>query len=233
MDNTASMGFASQQLLAGGLGDLMQGIHVKNVVPDPQILLGFVGDVRFDTTPLQITQYESDLRIIQQITSLYMESGGGSNDFESYNLPWYFASRCTDLDCVQKRQKKGYLFSVGDESTPDDLTPEDIKKAFGVTGTQRTITNEELLAEVTRTHHVFHIIAEQGSYPKSLGGMDRLRTKWGELMGRRAIFLRDISVFGNLVLTLIRVSEGEDLHKVIDSFQDMKTRKELKYSLPW
>lgn len=233
MDCTASMDFASQQLLAGGLGDLMQGIHQHHVVTDPQILLGFVGDVRYDRVPLQATQYESDLRIIQQITSLYMERGGGINDFESYNLPWYFASRYAKLDCVEKRQKKAYLFCVGDENVPADLTPEDIKKAFGTTDTQHTITNSELLEEVSRTHQVFHIIAEQGSYPKSLGAMERLRRNWGDLMGRRAIFMRDVTVFGNLVLTIIRVCEGEELNEVIESFHDRKTREELRYSLPW
>jgi hypothetical protein len=52
-------------------------------------------------------------------------------------------------------------------------------------------------------------------------------------MGRRAIFMRDVTVFGNLVLAIIRVCEGEELNEVIESFQDRKTREELRYSLPW
>jgi hypothetical protein len=85
-----------------------------------------IGDANCDKAPLQVSQFEADKRIIDQLTQIYLEHSGGGNDFESYNLPWYFAANHTVHDSMEKRGKRGYLFTVGDEETPQDLTRDQI-----------------------------------------------------------------------------------------------------------
>ena len=77
-----------------------------NAVTDPQFLCAAIGDSKSDKTPLQVTQFESDIRIIRQLTDLYLEGGGGGNYGESYHLLWYFAAYRTAADCFEKRGKK-------------------------------------------------------------------------------------------------------------------------------
>ncbi|HAO33838.1 MAG TPA: hypothetical protein DCQ84_12920, partial [Candidatus Competibacteraceae bacterium] len=61
------------------------------------------------------------IRIARQLRRLWLEKGGGGNACESYTLPWYFAATHTAIDCFEKRGKKGYLFTVGDEEPPLEL----------------------------------------------------------------------------------------------------------------
>lgn len=228
MDDTGSMGFVSQALVAQGLGKLITGLH-EGGVTDPHIMLQFVGDVRYDEAPLQATQFESDLRILEQLSCLWLESRGGGNNFESYNLPWYFALNKTKLESFEKLGKKGYIFTVGDEDVPDDLTTSDITRAFGDTP-QRGISNKELLEAVSKQYDVFHIIALEGSYPR--GHESELRRHWGDLLGRRALFMSDHTQFSNIVLAAIRINSGEEPEDVINSFQEDHVRDVLRVAFP-
>ena len=89
--------------VTGSMSDILEGVAKKlNVlvseildrkpVTDPQIMFNAIGDAMCDTTPFQATQFESDIRIAEQLTQLYFERGGGGNGFESYPLAWYFAA---------------------------------------------------------------------------------------------------------------------------------------------
>ena len=230
LDGTGSMGFVAKELVAKGLGDLINGLYEEgSVLPDPQVMLQMIGDVKCDQAPLQATQFESDLRICEQLQTLWVEGGGGGNNFESYNLPWYFAHNYTKLD-ANKRGQKGYLFTVGDESVPENLTPSDILRAFGE-NTQSVPSNAELLKMLDERYHVFHIIAEEGAHARSPSNLRALKKVWPDLMGRKALFMDDHKQFGNLILSIIRVNEGEDVDDVIASFQDKTTQQSLEYSL--
>ena len=86
-------------------------------VPDPQIMFAAVDDVEaHGIDPLQVTQFEVDNKIAEQLFDLYYTGCGCGNGFESYQLLWYFASRHTSVDCYEKRKKKGILITVGDRS---------------------------------------------------------------------------------------------------------------------
>lgn len=112
--------------VTGSMSDILEGVAKKlNVlvteildrkpVTDPQIMFNAIGDAMCDSTPFQATQFESDIRIAEQLTQLYFERGGGGNMFESYPLAWYFAAMHTDIDCLNKRNQKGFLFTMGDD----------------------------------------------------------------------------------------------------------------------
>lgn len=84
--------------VTGSMSDILEGVAKKlNVlvseildrkpVTDPQIMFNAIGDAMCDTTPFQATQFESDIRIAEQLTQLYFERGGGGNGFESYPSP--------------------------------------------------------------------------------------------------------------------------------------------------
>lgn len=130
-DETGSMGRIPDAFVRKGLATLVTEILDRRPVTDPHLMIMGLGDAWCDRAPLQVTQFEADVRIAEQLKDIYLEGGGGGNDFESYNLPWYFAARRTAIDCFEKRGRKGYLFTVGDEPPPPVLLAEHVRTVLG------------------------------------------------------------------------------------------------------
>lgn len=206
LDDTGSMGEIPQRLVQGKLGTLMEELLARRPVPDPHLMFMAVGDVLFDRAPLQVTQFEADIRIADQLRALYLEGGGGGNGCESYHLPWYFAASKVKADAAIKRQRKGYLITVGDEEIPDALTPDQIARVFGPDDVpQAPLSLKELLGMAEQNFHVFHIMVEQGSHYRAYG--DRVREGWRDLLGERAIPLSDYDHLAEVIVALIQFTE--------------------------
>lgn len=128
-DATGSMGSVprvTQKKLAELFGLLLR----KGYVEDPQIMIGAYGDAYCDYVPLQISQFESDNRIDENLDYLYLEGGGGGNNGETQSLAWYYLAYHTATDAWEKRGKKGYAFFVADERVLD-LEPSHVKDHIG------------------------------------------------------------------------------------------------------
>lgn len=213
LDVTGSMDRVLHSMATTGLNTLVTEIYNRKPVTDPQILCMGIGDVRCgDRAPLQITQFEADIRIIQQLEKLYLERGGGGNGSESYMLAWYFAARHTTIDCFEKRQKKGYLFTVGDDGPTPDLTRDEIQRVFGY-DPEQNLTCEQLLTEVSRKWDVFHITSFHGG-----SGTEHVHQRWTELLGENAIKLIDHTKLAEVVVSVIQMREGLTKQQVVDSW---------------
>jgi hypothetical protein len=176
-----------------------------------------VGDcTASDRQPLQVTQFEADMRITEQLLDLYIEGGGGGNDYESYNLPWAFAARKTSHDAFEKRGKKGYLFTVGDELPPRDLTLAQLQTHVDPDATQ-VISNQELLEAAGKMYHIFHIIIAEGQAIRYVG-LDKTKGDWQDLLGQRAIVLDDYTKLAEVIVSAIQVVEGADAATVASSW---------------
>ncbi len=216
LDVTGSMGEIPHQLIQGNLGTLMEELIDRKPVSDPHLMFMGVGDCEArDRAPLQVTQFEADIRIADQLRDIYLEGGGGGNHHESYHLPWYFAANRTVTDAAKKRNKKGYLFTLGDEQPPHVLTREDIKRVLGE-DVERDYTAKELLIQAERNYHVFHIMIEQGSHFRHSG--DLVRREWTELLGQRAIGLSDYTRLAEVIVATIQANEGALHEDIIKSW---------------
>lgn len=215
LDVTGSMGDIPHQLIQGNLGTLMDELLKRQPVSDPHLMFMGVGDVECDRVPLQVTQFEADVRIADQLRDIFIEHGGGGNSHESYHLPWYFAGLKTSIDSMPKRGKKGYLFTIGDEETPLALTPDQCERVFGES-IERALEPSELLAMAERNYHVFHIIVEQGShYRGHKAAVDRA---WNQLLGQRVIRLSDYTMLAEVIVSTLQAQEGMDRAKVAASW---------------
>ena len=58
------------------LGEMVKDIIERQPVEGPQIMFCAVGDSRCDRSPLQVTQFESDIRIASQLTELFSQPVG-------------------------------------------------------------------------------------------------------------------------------------------------------------
>lgn len=207
IDVTGSMDILADTIVRSGLGTLFNGILERKPVPDPQVMFMAVGDANCDRAPLQVSQFESDNRIVEQLTNIWIERGGGGNRFESYNLPWYFAAFHTVHDRFEKRGKRGFLFTVGDEEAPHDLNADQIEEYLGYRP-QSMMTTKELLEHTQRFYDVYHIIVEEGSHARH--NLDRVQATWRELLGQHVVSLKDHTKLAETIVSLIEVAQGVD-----------------------
>lgn len=215
LDVTGSMGIIADALARRGLGVLVEELLARKPVSDPHIMVMGIGDAWCDRVPLQVTQFEADIRIAQQLQKIYLEHGGGGNHFESYNLPWYFAATRTSIDCFEKRKRKGYLFTVGDELPPPALLAEHARKVIGE-GPPGDISTRDLLMMVERLYHVFHVVVEEGSYARR--NLSGVMSQWTDLLGQRVLRLEDHTKLAEVVVSAIQVNEGVDVETVAKSW---------------
>ncbi len=152
LDVTGSMG-ASAVEIAKKLNVIMTNLYEN--ISDVEFMIMAIGDMVYDSAPLQVSQFESDVRIAEQLDKVYFEGGGGGNMYESYSAAWLFAARNTKLDCW-KRGKKGLIITIGDEL----LNP-----YLPVLGVKKTITEEcqgdvysiDIFKELQDKYTVFHL----------------------------------------------------------------------------
>jgi hypothetical protein len=214
-DVTGSMGHIPR-VLQGKLAKLMDVIIEKAGVKDSQILVGAIGDTHTDTYPFQVGQFESDNRFDEQLRSIILEGGGGGQDMESYGLAYRFAAHHTATDSFEKRGKKGYIFTVGDEE-PTRIIRASAIANFLSGGAQADMSAEELLDMVSKSYHVFHLMVEQGNHMK-WGSRNQVIKAWTDLLGQRALLLSDYTKMSEVIVSAIQVNEGADADAVIGSW---------------
>ncbi len=206
LDVTGSMGMLADVIAREGLGVLFRELFDQRPISDPHLMFMGVGDANCDRAPLQVSQFEADNRIVEQLTKMWLEHGGGGNNCESYDLPWYFAAHHTVHDSFEKRAKRGYLFTVGDEEAPNGLTEDQIKTVLGDTPQTHAMTSAAMLAEARRTYDVFHIMIAEGDYARR--AESAVRDSWSKMLGQRALWLTDHKKLAETVVGAIEVAEG-------------------------
>ena len=144
LDVTASMGYLAVEVATKALNQLIMKLYSTAAVEDPALMCAAYGDFG-DFSPLQVTQFESDIRIAEQLLDLYFENHGCGEVVPT--CLWEFLSKHTNIDAINKRSKKGFLFTIGDNANiRKDQIEETIKRVIGddVPGA----TRESLLEEV-------------------------------------------------------------------------------------
>lgn len=217
VDVTGSMGEIAGEIARKGLGTLFNSILDRKPVTDPHVMFMAVGDANCDQSPLQVSQFEADNRIVEQLTQIYLEGGGGGNSFESYNLPWYFAAFHTEHDSIEKRGKRGYLFTIGDEEAPRDLTRDQLKRVLG-DAVEGNLSTADMLTMAQRKYDVFHIVIEQTANGRH--NRDAIMRTWNNLLGQRVIPLSDYNKLAETIVSAIEVTEGADAHSATGHWGD-------------
>lgn len=201
LDVTGSMGHIPHEMIKEGLPTLMSSL-IQNGVGDAALLLGAIGDHECDKYPLQVGQFESgDAELDMWLTRTYLEGGGGGNTGESYLLAWYFAANHVRTDAFDKRNKKGFLFTIGDEPCLENLPVSAVKHLMGSTSVgQQNYTKNELLSLAQQQNHVYHIHINHGG-----------RTcdpSWKQLLGKNLIEITDYKTISRVISNII-LSHGE------------------------
>lgn len=222
-DVTGSMGRYLLSLFKEDFPRLITKIY-DSVSYNPHVMFMGVGDVaEDDEAPLQVTQFETDLRMLEQLEKIYIEKGGGCNSYESYILPWYFAGKHVKMDCYDKRGEKGFLFTFGDEEPTPRLTAREIKEVFGDNDKLNGsfITAEDCLEMASEKFHCYHII---------LGSRD-VEGMWRDLLGSHVCVLSDHSCLPELIVSILKMYDGKSKTEALDGIQDISKRRVVMAAL--
>ena len=187
LDVTGSMGILAETLAKKGLGNIMQKILECDNIKDAQLMFAAIGDGFYDNTPLQVTQFESDNRMLEQLTALYLEGGGGGNDYESYTAVHAFA-----LSQVRSSHTtlgyKGMIITIGDEPTKPYLYSSELDNC-GINKGDLPRHNEDhskydavkIIDSLSNHYDIFHILVNS-RYRNAL-------PSWRNLLGKRVLVL--------------------------------------------
>jgi hypothetical protein len=134
---------------------LMGQVVMRNFADIPQVSICGVGDCLYDRFPIQIGDFESDLRIDRNLKALKIEEGGGGNGVESYATALYGYAYHSHLDC-NDRGEKGFLFISGDEGFYPTVSKQEIKQIYGI-DVPEDISSERIFADVQKKYHTFFI----------------------------------------------------------------------------
>lgn len=194
LDVTGSMGATAIEVQKK-LNPIMVEIYKR--VKDAEIMVMAIGDLAYDYSPIQISQFESDIRIAENLDKIYFENGGGGNDYESYTAAWYMGLKHCKLDCW-KRGKKGLIITMGDEPINPYLPCERLNAATGDT-CQADIETPKLFKEASEKFDIYHISVESRSYPDQT----RERSTFAAVIGEQHAIVSSVDQISDKIINIV------------------------------
>lgn len=209
LDVTGSMGGAAMKV-AQKLNEIMTNLYNDESIKDIEFCVMGIGDLAYDDAPVQISQFESDIRIAEQLDKVYFEAGGGGNKYESYSAAWYMGLLHCSLDCWN-RGRKGIIITMGDE-LPNPYLPKE--RIASITGdkVQDDIETTELLKEVKEKYDVYHIAVNDSetSYKMYQSWYDE-DSKWRELLGEN-YYVATLNDLATVIVNIIKNRETSTIN---------------------
>lgn len=223
LDVTGSMGMLAHNIAKEGLGVIVGEVLKRKPIVDPHLMFMGIGDASpgygssnfVDQGPIQVTQFEADIRVLDQVEKIWIEGGGGGNDHESYDFPWLVAATRCVTDSWEVRRKKGYLFTVGDEMPPVTLTHAALQRFLGEG--EGDITSRQSLEMAQKCWEVYHIVVAEGSYARSHDPRSVVAA-WQNVLGQHVIRLDDHTKLAEVIVSALQVAEGDSFEEVVKSW---------------
>lgn len=200
------------------LPELMGLLIRKGYLEHPSICMSAIGDAYYDRVPFQVGQFESGIEIDDDITNIYMEGGGGGNDFESYELVLYFLARCVEADHFTRG--KGYAFIICDESLHGKVSKDEVEEVFGHK-IQSDINVVDLIQEVKEKWNIYCIVPKMTSHYAN----HEMKKFWKEQLGQNVLLLEDPEGIVELIASTIGFNEGGDLDNIINDLTEVSTER--------
>lgn len=178
LDVTGSMGRIPHALITGGFPTIMKKIMDAGI-EHPQVCFVAIGDQFSDSAPIQVGQFEaSDELLDHWLKTIWLESGGGGNGGESYQLAWWFAASHTDCDAINKRGQKGVLITIGDEAVHKSISKAEMRDICGDSIETFQMATSDILDAARQKWDVYHI-----NLSDYMGAQPKTQQPWRELLG--------------------------------------------------
>lgn len=208
LDVTGSMGTAAKTC-AAKLDDIMTSLYGE--VKDVEFMMMGIGDLAFDNAPIQVSQFESDIRILDQTAKIWFEGGGGTNEWESYTAAWWFGINRCELDCW-KRDRKGIIITMGDELLNPSLPYNKISRKLFASGTglqEPDIDTKRMYELASKKFDIYHIGILDSDALNYKRGEDRIDKSWRDVLGQN-YFKCKCKELPDVIARIIKTSAGAE-----------------------
>lgn len=203
LDVTGSMGSAAAEV-AKKLNVVMTELYKK--VEDVEFMVMGIGDLAYDDAPIQMSQFEADVRIAEQLDKVYFEGGGGGNSFESYTAAWYMGLRHTKLDCWN-RGKKGIIITMGDEPLNPYLPRKQLSVVTG-DSLQGDVETADLYKAASDKFDIYHLAVNDGatSYRHYV---DDIQSTFGKYLDNEHLTTVSLNNIANTIVEIVCKAKDE------------------------
>lgn len=200
LDVTGSMGQAAVEV-AKQLNVIMTKLYEK--VTDVEFMIMGIGDFAYDRCPLQVSQFESDIRIAEQLDKIFFEFGGGGNSYESYTAAWYFGVNHVSLD-AWKRGKKGLIITMGDEGINPYLPANALTNYIGRPVNQ-DVNTEALYNQTLEKYDVYHLFVNH-----RFGVNNSYIKTWENFMDKEHFKVVKMDRISDTIVDIVKRHAGKD-----------------------
>lgn len=217
-DLTGSMGILPKIIYDKWPGIVGQ-IVARKYLPDPQMSIAGTGDIRSDSSPLQMADFSALRNLDKWFKRIHFEGGGGGQGSESYAMTAYFYAY---LCSFPKARNPIYLIT-GDEAFVENLNAEDLNEHFG--GEHQNTTAQKVFADLlSRFRGNVFLIHRRYAGEGFEGWTDqRIVRQWEGVLGKeRVIHLPEDLAIGDVTLGVYAIVSGARTLK--QYLEDMRTR---------
>lgn len=193
LDVTGSMGSAAVEV-AKSLNVIMTKLYSE--ITDVEFCIMGIGDLYCDHAPIQMSQFESDVRIAEHLDKVYFEFGGGANNYVSYTAAWYMGLYHTKLDCW-KRGEKGIIITLGDETLNPYLQKEKIKEFVG-DNLQSDVDTKNLFKLASDKFDIYHINVIHHHY-----SYDDIPKSFKDVIGKNNYYEANLNNVADIITEII------------------------------
>jgi hypothetical protein len=133
-------------------------------------------------------------------------------------------------DSFEKRGKKGYLFTVGDENPTPRLRAQDLEKVEDHKP-QKDYTPKELIKLASKQWEIFHLIVLEGDHCRNSHNRSKVIENWKGMLGQRAILLEDHTKMAEVIISTMQIHEGKDAKDVASAWNNPDIAKVVSSAL--
>jgi len=200
-DGTGSMGenAARAHAALGEINAMLDGIRGRY---NPQLATSVIQDVDDEHPVFQMSQFETDDRIAEQIRLLIPDHNGGDAP-EDYQLGLAYLMMATHTDISDFYGLKGYGMVVGDQIGREKVSVESVNHHLGHK-LQSAMSTKSVGHQLLPKWHIFYVHVGSGD-----GGERDFATKWwDEILGKgRTVVVPDPNLLAEVQAGLIYVCE--------------------------
>lgn len=211
LDVTGSMGQAAVEV-SKKLNVVMTNLY--NTINDVEFMIMGIGDMACDNCPAQASQFESDIRIADQLEKIYFEFGGGGNGFESYSLAWYFALNHTKIDAINNRHTKGIIITIGDEPLNPYLPKvgrmASFESVFG-DNIEENIDTKELYKQVSEKFECYHIHVDHNKH--EFYSFENCSKSFIKIMGEDRVINSNLDNISNCIIDIVSKNANHNINQ--------------------
>ena len=226
LDVTGSMGDAAVEV-AKDLNVVMTELYKD--LTDVEFMIMGIGDLYCDTSPCQASQFESDIRIAEQLDKVYFEFGGGGNEYESYSLAWYFGLNNTKLDCWN-RGKKGIIITRGDETLNPYLPYYQLNGVLG-SKEQSDVITTKLFESVKEKFDIYHIHVDHDY--RQYYSFDKCGKSFADVIGEDHVFNANLDNVTEVITSVIKNAAKDNNTTFNVTPNNTQTKKDENGDIVW